>query len=145
MKEKNENIIENIVSKLNDLIKINEDKNKIIQNLINDNNNLKNENKKVIENLHKKLNEKFGINVLSEDKPYNKKEIDEKKMGDHKNDKDEINIIYKINKKEIKLFGKKFVENNKKNCRIIIEGKEQELEEDYNLETWKKREKIFWK
>ena len=66
-------------------------------------------------------------------------------MADYKNDKDEINIIYKINKKEIKLFGKKFVENNKKNCRIIIEGKEQELEEDYNLETWKKREKIFWK
>ena len=84
MKEKNENIIENIVSKLNDLIKINEDKNKIIQNLINDNNNLKNElkkneNKKVIVNLQKKLNEKFGINVLSEDKPYNKKEINEKK------------------------------------------------------------------
>ena len=39
-----------------------------------------------------------------------------------KNNKNEINIIYKINKNEknIKLFGQKFVKNNKQNCFILF-------------------------
>ena len=51
----------------------------------------------------------------------------------------EMKIKYKINsKKKIKLFGKKFVENNQKNCKIIINDKELELCEyldiDQNLQ-----------
>ena len=41
---------------------------------------------------------------------------------------DEITIIYKLNnKKEVKLFGKYFIDNNKDNCKLIIEGNELEL------------------
>ena len=36
-------------------------------------------------------------------------------------------IIYKIEgKREIKLFGQEFIKNNKNNCKIIIENKEQD-------------------
>ena len=43
---------------------------------------------------------------------------------------DEITIIYKVkNLKEVRLFGAKFVEKNKRNCKLIIEGEEQELKE----------------
>ena len=47
---------------------------------------------------------------------------------------DEINIIYK--KKDnniITIFGYKFVERNKNNCKLIIEGKEEDLKEKINL------------
>jgi surface protein len=49
-----------------------------------------------------------------------------------KNPKDEITIIYQIIKEldtKINIFGKTFVENNKDKCKIIINGKEQELVE----------------
>ena len=46
---------------------------------------------------------------------------------------DEINIIYKVNDNKIKLFGNNFVKNNKNNCKLIIDGKEEELKEFYNL------------
>ena len=38
----------------------------------------------------------------------------------------EITIVYKIGEK-IRLFGDKFVENNKDNCKLIINNKEEEL------------------
>ena len=47
-----------------------------------------------------------------------------------KNPKDEITIIYQIIKEldtKINIFGKTFVENNKDKCKIIINGKEQEI------------------
>ena len=47
---------------------------------------------------------------------------------------DEINIIYKAKEKEIKLFDEDFVKNNKNNCRLIINGKEQDLKEKYTLD-----------
>ena len=48
---------------------------------------------------------------------------------------DEINIKYKIEEKDktINLFGRGFVENNKNNCKLIINGKEKELKEMYNF------------
>ena len=44
---------------------------------------------------------------------------------------DEIRILYKIDsrKKEIKLFDKYFIENNKDLCYIIIEEKNNDLKE----------------
>ena len=62
---------------------------------------------------------------------FNKKEngINEIKNSNINLDANELTIIYKINNsdKRIKLFGKKFIENNKKNCKIIIDNKEQEI------------------
>ena len=51
--------------------------------------------------------------------------------------KKEINIIYKITKndKNIKLFGKEFVENNKENCYLLINNKKCQICEIYNLDT----------
>lgn len=44
-----------------------------------------------------------------------------------------LTIKYKIeNSKEIKIFGKLFVKNNKNNCSIIIEDKEYNLCENLN-------------
>ena len=41
----------------------------------------------------------------------------------------ELTIIYKIedNNEKIKLFDDEFVDNNKENCKLIIENNEQEL------------------
>ena len=39
----------------------------------------------------------------------------------------QINMIYKINKDEIRIFGDKFVKNNKNNCIIIYNNKEYPL------------------
>ena len=44
-------------------------------------------------------------------------------------------IVYQINQKDssIKLFGENFVKKNKDNCKIIIEGKEMNLESNYKF------------
>ena len=45
---------------------------------------------------------------------------------------DKIKIIYKNKYKErIRIFGTGFVQTNKYNCKIIIKGKEEELDEFY--------------
>ena len=48
-------------------------------------------------------------------------------------DNDKILILYKVEKgvdyQKIKLFGKKFVENNKDICKLIIKSKEYKLNE----------------
>jgi len=49
----------------------------------------------------------------------------------------EINIIYNNNDdNKIKLFGKDFVETNKNNCKIVINGKEDELKEYKEFKTF---------
>ena len=53
-------------------------------------------------------------------------------MESIKENKDEITIIYQIIKEldtKINIFGKTFVDNNKDKCKLIIDGKEQELVE----------------
>ena len=46
----------------------------------------------------------------------------------------EINIIYDIKEgNEIKIFGKEFVKHNKNICKIIIDNKEYEITERYNI------------
>ena len=52
--------------------------------------------------------------------------------------RNEINIIYDIKEYDkiegrIKIFGKDFVNNNKNKCKIIINDKENELIEEYNI------------
>ena len=51
----------------------------------------------------------------------------------NKMNNNEINIIYKIDDKKVKIFGSEFVKNNKKNCEIIYEDKEYELNEYFNI------------
>ena len=56
---------------------------------------------------------------------------------------DEINIIYKVISDSIKLFGEDFVKNNKDNCKLIIDGKEQELKEYYKFGLFGKKKKTL--
>ena len=52
-----------------------------------------------------------------------------------------INIIYDIkkrNKEYIKIFVHKFVKNNKNKCRMIIDNKEYEICEIYNIKFYHK-------
>ena len=65
-----------------------------------------------------------------------KKNVETNKDNDKliKNPKNEMIIIYKIeNKSRIKIFGNKFIKNNKNNCKIIIENKEQDISEYLNV------------
>ena len=55
----------------------------------------------------------------------------------NKNEEDNIEIIYKINDKNIKkidLFSLRFVKNNKDKCKIIYKDKEYELKESFDID-----------
>ena len=73
---------------------------------------------------------------------FNKKEIKANKINNEKIN--EITIIYNIEQEnKIKLFGKQFIENNKNNCKIIIDNKEQEIVEFLAInENMKKKESL---
>ena len=47
----------------------------------------------------------------------------------------EINIIYSAKQKQVWIFGEKFVNNNKKICKIIYNKKEYELTEQFEVEN----------
>ena len=54
-----------------------------------------------------------------------------------------INIFYNINEKDkkngyINIFGSEFVENNKNICKMIIDNKEYEISENYNIKSYNK-------
>ena len=103
----------------------------------------------------------IGINTLSKDKNYNfaspfdaiindiKSKINNNTISNKKNNNIKkniknniINLIYEKNLNEIdeddedncnNIFGLKFVENNKNNIQLIINGKKSELISKYNL------------
>ena len=54
-------------------------------------------------------------------------------------DINKLKIYYNFNKdkKQIKIFGKEFVENNKEKCKLYIEGKEYELMEYFDTKNIK--------
>jgi len=61
-----------------------------------------------------------------------------------KSDISEISIIYNIDQnydeneddeENIKIFGSKFVKNNKSKCKMIIDNKEYDLAEKYKIEN----------
>ena len=56
---------------------------------------------------------------------------------------DEIKIIYKVKDNEVQLFGENFVKRNKKNCKLIIDGKEQELIEKYSFGIFSSKKDIL--
>ena len=45
----------------------------------------------------------------------------------------EINIIYYIKQESIRIFGSKFVKNNKNIYKMIIDNKENEIREEYKV------------
>ena len=50
----------------------------------------------------------------------------------------EINIIYDIKRDDryINIFGYKFVKNNRNICKMIIDNKEYQITEQYNIENY---------
>ena len=59
-----------------------------------------------------------------------------------KEDISEINIVYNINMEnedddDVRIFGSEFVENNKNICKMLIDNKEYEIEEKYNITNYK--------
>ena len=62
-----------------------------------------------------------------------------------KDNNNEIQLIYKYDKEitKIKIFGGKFVENNKDICKIEYKNKEYELEECFNIENLNLNKDIF--
>ena len=57
----------------------------------------------------------------------------------------QITIIYNIDKNDnkIKIFGKNFVRNNKNNCYLIIDQKQNDLSEYYTLNNYQKSKNIL--
>jgi len=153
------NLIKNINQVNNDMNKYKKEINLFsynIDDIINKLNKVK-ENIQIYYNLYINIINNYDIkninyNILSNMNEINNniiKEIKEINKNNNINDKinnilniynkmmfiNDINIIYNIDKldEKIKVFGKKFVENNKKNCKILVDNKEYELMEEYNI------------
>ena len=126
--EKNEENILNLFEQFTDYNKKNENQlsevNKIFYN---------NKNFFPIINKAKQIKIKFKSNIK-----LNSQKIEEKELsmlinsfGNYKNNIQEISIKYiftKNNNKELRIFGDKFVENNKKKCRLIINGEQKKMQ-----------------
>ena len=113
-KLKNINEMNNIKDKLNNIMDL-------YNNIISDNNEIKEEKKEEIKESFK------------EDKLINNNEI-----SSPSNKLNQLTIIYSIpkskTKNKIKLFGSAFVKNNKKNCYLLIDGQHNELCENFTLD-----------
>ena len=75
----------------------------------------------------------FSLNFLSDLKNFNIKLFTKE---------NELSIIYKYNsnfskQNQIRIFGEQFVKNNIKNCKLIINGKESDLSQFYQFDTYK--------
>ena len=122
------NINNKIYEKLNNINKIIDIKDKFI-NIIDLYNKICEQNSEI--NLEKP-------HLLNENKNMKKSNNDNKSSVEKLN---QITIIYNINKneKKIKLFGKNFLIHNKDNCHLLIDGKQNELCEFYQLNNNQKK------
>ena len=114
---------------------------KIYKNIINNINNLDNY-ERIINILNIKSTLISYINELTKEKNIIKnikknikKNIINIYENKNNNENNEMNIIYKINKNEekIKLFGSKFINNNKQNCILFINDKKCDICEYYYI------------
>ena len=126
------NILEEVIENMNIYYKINED-------IINNYNNNKNINYEILYNIYK-IKEN---NIIKGMKNIVNKSSIKSKFSDIfdiycKMNINEINLIYKVDNK-IKLFGHDFVERNRNNCKIIINGKEDELKEYKTFSLFSKK------
>ena len=79
------------------------------------------------------INELNNINTMTNDNDKIEKIIN---IYEKMNFDNNITIIYNIDKNEkIKIFGKKFVENNKDKCKIKFEDKIYDLTEEFNIKN----------
>ena len=104
-----------------------------------------------IEEIKKIFENKIKGKKLEKDEIKEKNKIESPKIinkieNKTKNNKlNEITIKYKIDKEanKIKIFGKDFIKNNKNKCKIIIEGKEEEIKEYININKTLKNKTIL--
>ena len=144
----NNNIIE-IINILNKVIENIERYYKIYSKIINNNEN-KNVNFEILNNINEILynNEiQKNINTIIKEKNINEKfsyifDIYKKMSKQYLEENNEIYITYKINKNDnfIKIFDSEFINNNKKLCKIICEGKEYDLHEKFNVQNFKNKD-----
>ena len=132
------NILNEVMNKMNIYYKINED----IINNYDDNN--KNRNYETIYYLNQFQNNNYidELNQITECNSIKDKFNNIFNLYSKMNI-DEINIIYKAKEKEIKLFDEDFVKNNKNNCRLIINGKEQDLKEKYTFGLFSTKKEVL--
>ena len=143
----NNNIKEEI-RKLNKIIENMEEYYKIIDNIIIKYIKNKKRNYQILININKIINENNIINNIKTINNNNNKYNDIigifNKIYNNKDngmDNNDNIIIYKIdeNKDEIKIFGKKFVDNNKNNIKLEIEGNEYKIMESYKIKIKKNK------
>ena len=145
------NEVKNIINKLNELIKSIDIYYEINKDLLN-NYEMKNRNYQILQNL-KEINDnnliftsikKINNMNNSSDKLINIIEL-HNKINSFNDKLNQMTIIYRVDeyKDNIKLFGDKFVLNNKDNCHLLIEGKKYELTEFYELNNKQKQNKTF--
>ena len=121
--------LNNINKSIDEYIKLNEDMFNSIDNM---------KNYETIKNvLHfklKKLNKDIYIILNEQDTKLKFRYL----LEIFDNPKNEMSMTYKINKSnsdgKIRLFGEKFVKNNKNNCILLIKGKKSELIEFYDID-----------
>ena len=152
--DKLNNIIKDIIKKLNNIIENMEKYYEINKNIIDKINN-KDRNYELLYNINnincvdinnnikniineKNINKQFNSII----KLYEKFSIKHNEINNN-NDIDEILIQYKINDQDkkdgkIRIFGSKFIENNKNLCKYKYEGKEYELKEYFDLNNYNK-------
>ena len=130
------NIINDYESKLN--VKENE-KNNIIKNYESKINEQENEKNNIINDYEAKINDYNNIiKIIEKD---NKINDNESKINllikDLVRNKNIIKIIYtnSNNENEIRIFGNKFVSNNKNNCKILYNNKILDLKTEFNVEN----------
>ena len=153
----NNNEINNNNKKINEIINTEIDKNKqsinyknqIMKKKFNEIYNLKEKIEKENGNIKIKNNKEIKEEVKIKENIIKSKNIktDMIKIYEEKiKYKNEINLIYKTNEKgKEKIFGKEFVENNKKNIELIINNKKSNLIDEYELEQGVNKIKLIIK
>ena len=135
LNNRNYQIFQNI-NQINENIKIEE-----LDNLLIDNN-IQNQFNSLL-SIYDEINNN-NENIFKEEE--NKTNTIKRKQNYHqkinKNINNTITIKYEINKNEIKIFGKEFVNNNKENCLILYNGKKYDLSEYFLINKHKKDEEI---
>ena len=117
----------------------------IYDSILNNCNNIYDKNYELLENA-KKLSNNYeiiqDINLINNEENINNKYNYLLKILDKMTNKinDEIELTYKIDKKEINLFGKRFAEKNKNICTLFVDGEKYQIKQsifykDTNKET----------
>lgn len=109
-----------------------------LKNIKNINESIK-KNSRVVNNIDELIKEDNFEKIISKIMYNNNIVNDEQPITGNEKKYVKVAIIYDISKNkekgEVKLFGKTFVENNKENCSIIINGQEKEICDNYKYKN----------